>query len=242
MCCSEPASFSSLPSLPSKRLVATDQSRAQPSSCDDDVRSFTGQAFRVEGAGTEPVMVLPGFAADDLALLLLTRRLKALGYHAISWGLGRNTGNIKKLQPKLVEQVRHFSNSRGAKVKLVGWSLGGAMSRDVAREYPQWVEQVVTLGSPVVGGAKFTAVGRSYQKKGLDLDRMAQAADARETAKTIPVPVTALYDRRDGIVNWSACIDRHNQHVQHIEVQCSHLGMVVDRGVFTVIANSLARP
>jgi pimeloyl-ACP methyl ester carboxylesterase len=206
--------------------------------------SFLPRPFAAElprGNG-EPVMVLPGFAADDLAVLLLTRRLKALGYHAISWGLGRNTGNVKKLQPKLVEQVRHFSNSRGAKVKLVGWSLGGAMARDVARELPECVDQVVTLGSPVVGGAKFTAVGRSYQKRGLDLDRMASAADARETAKTIPVPVTALFDRRDGIVNWSACIDRHNRHVKHIEVQCSHLGMVVDRSVFAVIANSLARP
>ncbi len=190
----------------------------------------------------EPVMVIPGFAADDLAVLLLTRRLTALGYRAISWGLGRNTGNLKKLQPKLVEQVQRFSNSRGARVKLVGWSLGGAMARDIAREHTAFVDQVITLGSPVTGGAKFTAVGRSYRNKGVDLERLAQAADARETAKTIPVPVTALYDRHDGIVNWRACIDHHNAHVRHIEVQCSHLGMVVDRTVFGIIANNLAKP
>ena len=116
------------------------------------------------------------------------------------------------------------------------------MARDVAREHPACVEQVVTLGSPVIGGAKFTAVGRSYRKKGIDVDRMARAADARETAKPIPVPVTALYDRHDGIVNWGACIDRHNRHVKHVEVQCSHLGMVVDRGVFGIIAQALAKP
>ncbi len=190
----------------------------------------------------EPVMVVPGFAADDLAVALLTRRLKSLGYQAISWGLGRNTGNLKRLQPALVEQVQRFSNSSGAKVKLVGWSLGGAMARDVAREHPEWVDQVITLGSPVIGGAKFTAVGRSYKRKGVDLDRMASAADARETAKTIPVPVTALYDRHDGIVSWGACIDRHNRHVRHIEVRCSHLGMVVDRGVFDIVAGALAKP
>ncbi len=187
-------------------------------------------------------MVVPGFGADDLAVLLLTRRLRALGYDAISWGLGRNTGNLKKLQPLLVERVRRFADSRGARVRLVGWSLGGAMSRDVAREHPELVAQLITLGSPVVGGAKFTAVGRSYRKRGLDLDRMAQMADARETAKQISVPVTALYDRHDGIVNWGACIDRHNRHVKHVEVRCSHLGMVVDRTVFGIIANALAQP
>ena len=208
------------------------------------VGSFLPRPFAAElprGHG-EPVMVLPGFAADDLAVSLLTRRLKALGYHAISWGLGRNTGNLKRLQPLLVERLQRFADSRGAKVKLVGWSLGGAMARELAREHPQWVDQVVTLGSPVIGGAKFTAVGRSYQKKGLDLDRSALAADARETGKQISVPVTALYDRHDGIVNWGACIDRHNRHVKHIEVQCSHLGMVVDRKVFGLIAHALAKP
>lgn len=208
------------------------------------VGSFLPRPFAAElprGHG-EPVMVLPGFAADDLAVLLLTRRLKALGYHAISWGLGHNTGNLKRLQPLLVERLQRFADSRGAKVKLVGWSLGGAMARELAREHPQWVDQVVTLGSPVIGGAKFTAFGRRYQKQGLNLDRMAAAADARETAKAISVPVTALYDRHDGIVNWGACIDRHNRHVEHIEVQCSHLGMVVDRKVFGLIAKALANP
>lgn len=224
---------------PSKRLLLWEL-RLLP----ELVASFLPRPFGAElprGNG-EPVMVVPGFGADDLAVLLLTRRLKALGYDAISWGLGRNTGNLKKLQPLLVERVRRFADSRGARVRLVGWSLGGAMARDIAREHPQLVAQLITLGSPVVGGAKFTAIGRSYQKKGMDLDRMAAAANARETAKTIPVPVTALYDRHDGIVNWGACIDRHNRHVRHIEVRCSHLGMVVDRTVFGIIANTLAQP
>jgi pimeloyl-ACP methyl ester carboxylesterase len=208
------------------------------------VASFLPRPFatRPPRGNGEPVMVIPGFAADDLAVKLLVGRLCRLGYDATSWGLGRNTGNVKRLQPLLVERLQQRFEASGAKLKLVGWSLGGAMARDVAREHGEWIEQIVTLGSPVVGGPKFTAVGRSYQKKGLDLDRMAAAADRRETAKTIPVPVTALYDRHDGIVSWNACIDRHNRHVRHVEVQCSHLGMVVDRTVFNIIANTLARP
>ena len=208
------------------------------------VTSFLPRPFAAKlprGRG-EPVLVLPGFAADDIAIRLLTKRLKALDYRAETWGLGRNTGNMKKLMPQLIERVQQFSATAGAPLKLVGWSLGGVMARDIAREYPALVSQVITLGSPVVGGAKYTTFGSGYQKKGYDLDRMAQTANDRETAKTIPVPVTALYDRRDGIVNWAACIDRHNRHVHHIEVQCSHLGMVVDHGVFVQIAKSLSKP
>lgn len=206
------------------------------------VASFLPRPFAASpprGHG-EPVMVIPGFAADDLAVTLLVGRLRRLGYDAASWGLGRNTGNVKRLQPQLVERARQRVETSGRKLKLVGWSLGGAMARDLAREHGEMVDQVVTLGSPVIGGAKFTAVGRRYRKQGVDLDRMAEAADRRETAKAIPVPVTALYDRHDGIVNWGACIDRHNRHVRHVEVRCSHLGMVVDRGVFNIIANALA--
>ncbi|KAG1166661.1 hypothetical protein G6F35_018062 [Rhizopus arrhizus] len=38
-----PTSFSTLPLLPLSSLVGTDQSRSQPSSCEDDVRIFSGQ-------------------------------------------------------------------------------------------------------------------------------------------------------------------------------------------------------
>ena len=42
-------SFSTLPPLPSKRLVATAQSRSQPSSCEDEVRSLVGQYGQTSG-------------------------------------------------------------------------------------------------------------------------------------------------------------------------------------------------
>ena len=42
-------SFSTLPLRPSKRFVVTAQSRSQPSSCDDDVRSLIGQFGHTSG-------------------------------------------------------------------------------------------------------------------------------------------------------------------------------------------------
>jgi pimeloyl-ACP methyl ester carboxylesterase len=37
-------------------------------------------------------------------------------------------------------------------VVLVGWSLGGYIACEYAREHPRAVRKIVTLGSPVIGG------------------------------------------------------------------------------------------
>ena len=41
------SSSATRPSSPMARLVSTDQSRSQPSSCDDEVRNFNGQSGQV---------------------------------------------------------------------------------------------------------------------------------------------------------------------------------------------------
>ena len=188
----------------------------------------------------EPVFVLPGYGANDRAMQLLVRRLRSLGYAAQSWGLGRNTGNLKKLVPLAAEKVLALAESQG-KVRLVGWSLGGVIAREIARDHPQAVESIVTLGSPVVGAAKYTFVARAYKKQGFDLDRMEAAAAARD-AVPLTVPITAIYDRHDAIVAWAACIDRVTPGIRHLEVNCSHLGMAFDLRVFRLVAQALASP
>ena len=84
---------------------------------------------------------------------------------------------------------------------LVGWSLGGFIAREYAREHPQHVRQVITLGSPVIGGPRYTATARWYASQGFDLDELEQAVAARY-ANPLTVPITAIYSRRDGVVAW----------------------------------------
>ena len=52
------------------------------------------------------------------------------------------------------------------------------------------------------------------------------------------VPFSSIYFRRDGIVQWRACLD---PHARHVEVRCSHLAMAVDRAVSSEILRSLAQ-
>ena len=59
--------------------------------------------------------------------------------------------------------------------------------------------------------------------------------------KPLETPVTAVYSRRDGVVAWQACIDRHGPSVDHVEVETTHLGLGFSAQVYRIIAKRLAR-
>lgn len=190
----------------------------------------------------ETVMVVPGVATDDGWTRHLRAYLDAIGYDAAGWGLGRNRGNVPKLIPAVIRQTARIAADRGAPVRLVGWSLGGYLAREVARERPEIVDRVITLGAPIIGGPSYTASAPGYIRKGYDLKEIRQTVLARER-RPIMVPVFAIYSRSDGVVAWRACIDRFdNPRVEHHEVRTSHLGMVNSPRVFRLVADLLARP
>jgi pimeloyl-ACP methyl ester carboxylesterase len=124
-------------------------------------------------------------------------------------------------------------------VRLIGWSLGGYLAREAARERPREIERVVTLGSPVVGGPKYTVVGHYYARQGYDLDEI-EAAVAQRDRTPLKVPVTAVYSRADGVVAWRACIDSANECVEHVEVATTHLGLGFSPEVYRIVAERLA--
>jgi pimeloyl-ACP methyl ester carboxylesterase len=137
--------------------------------------------------------------------------------------------------------VEAVAEETGRPLRLVGWSLGGYLVREVARERPDLVAQVVTLGAPVVGGPKYTASAPMYRRKGYDLDRIEADVDAREETP-IRVPVDAVFSRSDGVVAWRACVDRRNPTVRHHEIDTSHLGLVASPASFRLLARLLAAP
>ena len=105
---------------------------------------------------------------------------------------------------------------------------------------PHQIRQVITLGSPVVGGPKYTAVAEAFSRRGLDLDEV-EAEVAARNRQPLETPVTAVYSRSDGVVAWQACIDRHGSNVEHVEVETTHLGLGISPDVFEIIAERLAR-
>ena len=123
-------------------------------------------------------------------------------------------------------------------VVLVGWSIGGVLAREAAREQPDPVSRVVTFGTPVVGGPSYTALADRYTD-----ERLAQIRALIEEREQQPirVPTTAMWSRNDGVVNPVACIDRRSPDVEHVEVGSSHVGMGFDPDVWRTVADRVAR-
>ncbi len=193
---------------------------------------------RVPRGNGRPVIVLPGFGASDVSTALLRRFLQRSGHTVHGWGLGTNHGHVIDLMPQVLALVRATSARLGP-TALVGWSLGGVLAREAAREVPLLIRRVVTMGTPVVGGPKYTQTARTYRNRGVDLDNIERLMVQREQ-RPIRVPVTAIFSHNDGIVDWRACIDRYTPGVEHVRVRATHLGMGASAEVFDIVARRLA--
>ena len=184
-----------------------------------------------------PVVVVPGFGATDRSLEPLRRYLSGRGHHALRGGFGRMDDEVEANAERLGERVDVLVERTGHPVALVGWSIGGVVAREAARDRPGRVRRVITFGTPVEGGPAYTSLARNYTAT-----RLAEIGRRVEERYEVPitVPVTAIWSRRDGIVTPEACIDRRSPHVEHVEVASSHLGMGLDPDVWVTVATRLA--
>ena len=201
---------------------------------------FPSLARQPRGNG-EPVLVVPGYGAGDGSTMVLKGYLRLLGYRARGWGLGKNHGAASDSLPRLLRRLGNLSRRSKQKVAIIGWSFGGYLARELARERPELVRLVITLGTPVVGGPKYTAAAKSYRKRGIDIEAIAAEVEQRNRIANLEVPVVAFYSREDGLVAWQACIDRQTPDIEHVEVSTTHLGFGFSPEVFKIIAQQLAK-
>lgn len=187
-----------------------------------------------------PVMVLPGFLASDLYNRSLRRFLSSLGYAVHGWGLGRNLGPRDGALERLLERFDSLYQRHGQPLTLIGHSLGGIFAREVAREMPEKVRQVVSLGSPFGKGR----VAASYPSRLFAaLNPMDELpVDQSGLHLSPPVPTTAVYSKGDGIVNWRTAVQQRELAygaVQNIQIRGSHCGMTLNPTVWYLLADRL---
>lgn len=161
-------------------------------------------------------------------------------YEGYSEDSYRGEGGVPFLCDLATERVKRRAEEFGSQVVLIGWSLGGYIAREVARQLSNDVAHVITLGSPVIGGPKYTKAAQFFTAKGFDLDWIEREAGKRD-AKPIQQTITAIYSKTDGIVNWRAAIDKVSPKVTHWQINASHLGMGFNSGVWKLIRESLAQ-
>jgi pimeloyl-ACP methyl ester carboxylesterase len=161
-----------------------------------------GRAPRGDG---HPVLILPGWLASDFSTRMLRWYLRDRGYHAHGWRLGRNHGPNAETVTGLVARLRALRERHTRRVSLIGWSLGGIYARELARNFPDHVRQVITLASPFRDPGA-TSVARLYRLR----DRLAssdeRARDRAGLGAPLPVPMTSIYSPTDGVVAWRSCL------------------------------------
>jgi alpha-beta hydrolase superfamily lysophospholipase len=213
-----------------------------------ELASFmVGRRRLLQGAKGDgrPVLVLPGFIGSDGSTLALRRLLRALGYHVHAWRLGRNWGPTDTIIDGLGERVRGLLEQHGQPLTLIGHSLGGVYSREIAKAAPGAVRQVITLGSPVrrPGGRAdgTSAVGPLFRALSPVHSDRAKGVDPKRMLEALPVPLTAIITRTDGVVPWRICVPESGPRTEVIEVRGSHSGLIHNPAAVAVIVDRLSR-
>ena len=199
--------------------------------------------LRLVGRGDRhPVLVMPGFTATDHSTVGLRYLMRSWGYWAHGWGLGRNVGPTHDVLAGIHDRLEALHDRHGARVSLVGWSLGGLYARYLARQMPDKVRNVITLGSPLqmTQGDRSNASGIADRLQHLFDPAFIEMADHERGP--LPVPATSVYTRTDGVVRWQVCLDIADETHENVEVRGSHAGLGFNPAVIYVIADRLGQP
>jgi pimeloyl-ACP methyl ester carboxylesterase len=186
-----------------------------------------------------PVLVFPGLAASDITTLPLRNFLAERGYQPFPWQQGFNRGPRDGVLEACIERVKALHRRHGRKVSLVGWSLGGVYARELAKELPEQVRCVITLGSPFSGHPRATNAWRVFEfLSGKSVHDPELLAGLREPP---PVPTTSIFSRTDGVVAWQCSINPDQPHTENIEVHASHMGLGMNPLALYALADRLAQ-
>lgn len=198
---------------------------------------------RAPRGDNHPVVVFPGLSANDISTAPLRRYLQLLNYSACGWDQGFNFGPRPGVLQQAKDQVLRTFTSTGRKVSLIGWSLGGIYARELAKELPELVRCVITLGTPFAGSHKSTNAWRLYELA----SGHSVARESASYALTVapPVPTTSIFSRTDGVVAWQGSIQSpspQNPYTENIEVVASHMGLGFNPSAWWAVADRLAQP
>jgi len=196
-------------------------------------------AADVEVLGPEdgpPAYLIPGFFASDRTCSALRHALADAGWRTFPWDLGLNKGAHPDVLRHLRQRLEVIHDTRP--VLLVGWSLGGVYARELAREVPEMVRAVVTLGSPFSGDPHMNNVWRLYEwVAGHKVD---DPPVLHSPAKP-PVPALAIWSRKDGIIAPRAARGLEGERDKEVEIGCSHMAFGISRKAGQRIVREIAQ-
>ncbi len=187
-----------------------------------------------------PILVLPGLAAGDASTVILRRFLRSRGFSPRGWGQGVNLGLREGVLERAHDALRELWAAHARAVSIVGWSLGGLYARELAKQSPDMVRLVITLGSPFTGHPRETNAWRLYEFA--SGHRIGSDDFHGPLRAPPPVPTTSIWSRTDGVVSWQCSVETRRELAENIVVDSSHFGLGAHPAALYAIADRLAQP
>ena len=194
---------------------------------------------RLPDGDGHPVLVFPGLGASDFSTVPLRGFLRRRGHWTHAWKQGFNFGPRHGVLHACRDRLKHLADRHARRVSLIGWSLGGVYARELAKEMPDLVRCVITLGSPFAGHPRDTNAWRVYEF--VSGQSVHDNPTLRQQLRVAPpVPTTSIFSRTDGVVAWHCSVNEVLPHTENIEItSASHVGMGVNPLALYVVADRL---
>jgi pimeloyl-ACP methyl ester carboxylesterase len=185
-------------------------------------RAESALAAQYPGDG-RAVIVIPGLFTSDARTAMLRRVLKTAGYRTYGWGLGRNMPIKPDILDRFSARMDVVQAREGGPVTLVGWSLGGLITRAYGHHAPERVAEVITLGSPFSNDPRANRAWKIYE---LVADHCVDAPPIIYDLRKKPlVPTTAIWSARDGIISQESARGLPHESDHRVEIRCGHFAM-----------------
>jgi triacylglycerol lipase len=210
------------------------------------IRDPVFRGFEVPPGLGRPVLLIPGFLAGDWTLRTPFGWLRRVGYRPRMGGVTFNVMYSEQVLRLLTDALAALQRRTGARVSVIGHSRGGVLAKVMSHRKPELVEQVIALGAPLsdpfdvhpltmagVRAAHVFNVVRSGHPASVEMRFL------RDLAAAPKVPMTSIYSRSDGVVNWRACL---RSDISAIEVHGSHVGLALNPDVYRILAHLLLAP
>lgn len=212
-------------------------------------RSPLWRGVGVPAGNGRPVLVFPGFLASQRSTAALAHVLRAAGWRVEVVPVGRNAGPAQHSIDKGRDTLHKLYEQTGERVRIIGHSRGGQFGRILAVLYPDRVEQVVGVGTPLIVKYPSYLVVKipaetldKLWRKGafghVDVGREQGVDDLRYADFPESVDLVSVWSRSDGIVDWRLSLE---PAATNIEVDASHMGLFNSVSGLKGIAQALER-
>jgi pimeloyl-ACP methyl ester carboxylesterase len=199
----------------------------------------------------QPIVLIPEFPVGDWTLWVMAGWLHRVGYRPYLSGIDWTGCTPARTGELLTQRLMFIVKETGSPVVIVGHGLGGRLARCLgsyvpAGLLPEVVRSVVALGSPIQPSVypAHPCIRLAFLAwRSLGTMGGGEPPDVWDSMDNISAPLpagvgfAAIFSHQDEIVDWRACVDPQGNNYR---VSGRHLGLVVNREVYQILADMLS--